>query len=180
MTAPATIPIFIMTSTNNGISFSSHECVRQSPKLSGNLICRNALRLKLRRKLAQPLKRLFLAFFPRGSRFAPIQHRRTPAPLQFEPAFVLEDSVSLGHRVEVDCEIDCQLPHCRDLITGPQCAVDEEVPHGVRYLAVDGNRGVKVDCDNRCHCLLSILNIQYMSRNAVGLLFEVLTLLRYH
>src|SRR5215471_3920799 len=152
MTAPATIPTFIMTSTNNGISFSSHECVRQPPKLSRNLSCRNALRLKLRRKLAQPLKRLLLAFFPRGSRFAPIQHRRTPTPLQFQPAFVFEDSVSLSHRIEVDPEIECQLPDCRDLIARAQSAIDEEVPHGIRYLAIDGNRGVEVDGDNPCHC----------------------------
>src|SRR5215475_13691338 len=133
---------FMIISSAKGISFSLAECVGQFPKLTGNLIRRNSFRLKLCDQLTQPLERLVLPRFARHSGFATIYYYRASTPLQVQPTFVREQAVSLSDCIEVNPEIDCQLPHCRYLIARLKRAIDEQVTHGVDNLPVHRNRGV--------------------------------------
>src|SRR5262245_493052 len=167
-----------MSSIDKGISFPLDECVRQFPKLAGNLIRGNSFRLKLCDQLAQPLERLVLPRFARRSRFTPVQYYRASTPLQVQPAFVRQEPVCLSDCIEVNPEIDCQLPHSRYLIARLKRAVDEQVTHGIDNLPINWNRRVQIYCDRGRHCLLYIFNIQYLSRTRPEIKCSAKTVLR--
>jgi len=83
---------------------------------------------------------------PRGAGlFTTLEHRRTAAVLQIQPAFLGQLAIGLGHGIEVDAQFERQLPHGGEDITGSELPLHQVRAKSVDDLPVGGNRRVEVD-----------------------------------